>query len=67
MLLKIIIISVVIVAFFVLALGLKQWFNPKAKPIAHSCSFDSGETKENSDCASCEIKEQAHCTESKGK
>ena len=40
--LKIVIISLILVAFVVLALGIKLWFDPKAEFTVHSCAHDKG-------------------------
>lgn len=54
--LKLLIISLILVAFVVLALGIKLWFDPKAEFTAHSCSADKGDLDENGVCTNCQVK-----------
>lgn len=63
MILKVLIISVIIVAFAMLALGVKMLFNRNAEFTVHSCSFEGGERDENGACAKCRLKDLADCPE----
>ena len=53
--LKILIISLILVAFVVLALGIKLWFDPKAEFTVHSCAHDKGDLDENGFCSHCQM------------
>lgn len=55
--LKIIIISVILVAFVVLALGIKLWLDPGAEFTVHSCAHDKGDFDENGVCSHCQVKD----------
>ena len=65
MFLKVLIISVVIVAFTMLALGVKMLFNRNAEFTVHSCSLEDGDLDENGACAKCQLKDLADCPEKK--
>ncbi|RUT79603.1 hypothetical protein [Ancylomarina longa] len=56
MFLKILIISVILVAIVVLALGIKMLFDPKAKFTAHSCHLDDKSNNEGG-CSHCDLTE----------
>ena len=60
--LKLLIISVILVAFVVLALGIKLWIDPKAEFTAHSCSAEKGDLDENGYCSNCHVKDAGHST-----
>ncbi|GET33713.1 hypothetical protein PbJCM13498_25760 [Prolixibacter bellariivorans] len=59
MFLKIFLISIVLVAIVMLALGVKMLFDPKATFEAHSCSMDPNDSSEG--CAACQVKEITDC------
>lgn len=64
MFLKLLIVSVILVAFTMLALGVKLLFNKEATFTEHACAMEDGDlNKIGSGCSSCEIKEIANCTE----
>lgn len=63
MFLKVLIISIVLVAFVMIALGVKLFFDPKAEFTAHSCALEDGSLDENGACAKCQIKDLANCPE----
>lgn len=63
MFLKLLMVSVIIVAFTILALGVKLLFNRVVILTEHACSMEDGELNDNGDCSGCEIKELANCTE----
>jgi len=62
MILKTIIISVILVAIVMLALGVKLLFDKKATFTAHShsCALDDGELSEDGVCMKCELKSKNH-------
>ena len=61
--LKVIIISLILVAFVVLALGIKLLFDPKAEFTVHSCALDNGDLDKDGACMKCQIKDLADCPE----
>lgn len=61
MFLKILILSVILVAFTMLALGVKLLFNREATFTEHACAMEDGELNKIGGCAGCEIKELANC------
>jgi hypothetical protein len=63
MFLKLLIISLVLMAFVVLALGVKLWFDPNAEFSSHSCALDNGELDETGACSKCQLKELTNCPE----
>jgi hypothetical protein len=63
MLLKVLIISVILVAFIILALGVKIWFDPNAEFTAHSCAFDDNDSNRDDACAMCHMKDLTDCPE----
>ncbi|NQU80333.1 MAG: hypothetical protein HQ543_02290 [Bacteroidetes bacterium] len=63
MFLKILILSVILVAFTMLALGVKLLFNRDATFTAHAYAMEDGELNKGGGCAGCEIKELANCAE----
>lgn len=65
MFLKILIISIILVAIIMLALGVKLLFNPDAKFEAHSCALDGGELDSEGACSNCHIRDLADCPEKK--
>ena len=66
MFIKVLIISVILVAIVMLALGVKLLFNPKAEFSGHTCAFDFQEgLDENNACSKCQLKDLADCPENK--
>lgn len=53
MYIKLLIISVILIAFVFLALGVKLLFDPDAEFTSHSCSFDSSNPDEDGVCSGC--------------
>ncbi len=51
------------VAFTMLALGIKMLFNKDATFTVHSCSLEDGNLNEAGGCASCGIQEMTNCPE----
>jgi hypothetical protein len=65
MLLATIIISIVLVAFIMLALGIKLIFNRDAEFIVHSCALEDGKPDKDGACSLCHLKDLADCPEIK--
>ena len=65
MFIKVLIISVILVAFVVLALGVKLWFDPKAEFSSHSCALESENPDEVGVCSKCQLQDLANCPEKK--
>ena len=65
MFIKILIISVILVAIIMLALGVKLLVNPNAEFTAHSCALEDGTPDENGACYKCQLKDLANCPEKK--
>ncbi len=63
MFLKTLIISVILVAFVMLALGVKLLFDKNATFTAHSCALDDGELNNDGVCTKCELKDMDDCPE----
>lgn len=59
------IISVILVAIVMLALGVKLLFNKDAEFTAHSCALDDGTSDKNEACSKCELKDLVDCAENK--
>nr|WP_321409121.1 hypothetical protein [uncultured Carboxylicivirga sp.] len=62
---KILIISVILVAFVMLALGVKLLFNSKADLTAHSCPLEDNDTNSDDACSKCQVKDLVDCPEKK--
>jgi hypothetical protein len=65
MFVKLIIISVILVAIILLILGIKLLFDPDAEFSVHSCALDDGELDENGACSKCQLKDLVDCPEKK--
>ena len=63
MFIKILIISIILVAIIMLALGIKLWFNPDAEFTVHSCALEDGTLDKDGACLKCQIKDLADCPE----
>ena len=63
MFLKILILSIILVAFTMLALSVKLLFNREATFNEHACAAEDGELNKIGGCAACEIQELANCSE----
>ena len=59
------IISVIFVAFFMLAFGVKLLFNKDAEIKAHSCALEEVTSDKNEACSKCELKDLMDCPENK--
>lgn len=59
------IISVILIAIIMLALGVKLLFNKDAEFTAHSCALDDGTSDENEACSKCDLKDLVNCPENK--
>lgn len=60
---KVLILTVFLVAFTMLALGVKLLFNKKPSFSEHACAMEDEKLNEAGDCAGCEIKELVDCSE----
>ena len=65
MFLKLLIISVVLVAIVMIALGIKLWLNPNAEFTVHSCALEDGNPDEEGICYKCQLKDLSDCPEKK--
>jgi hypothetical protein len=65
MIIKVLIISVILLAFVILALGVKIWFDPDAEFSLHSCALDSDKLNEDGACSKCQLVDLADCPEKK--
>jgi len=63
MLIKLIIVSIILVAIVMLALGVKLLFDKNAEFKSHSCALNDDEHPANETCAKCQLKDFAQCTE----
>ena len=59
------IISVILIAIIMLALGVKLLFNKDAEFTEHSCALDVGNSDMNEACSRCELKDLVDCPENK--
>lgn len=62
MFLKLFIVSVILVAFTMLALGVKLLFDKDATFTHHSCALEDEKLNNVGGCLSCQIKDIANCT-----
>lgn len=69
MILKTILISVILVAIVMLALGIKMLFDKNAKFTVHSCSLESDDFNNDGTCYQCQLREpdSENCPEIQGK
>ena len=65
MLLKVIIISIVLVAIILLSLGIKLLTDPNAEFTVHSCALEDGNLNEDGACSKCQIKDLQFCPENR--
>ena len=65
MYLKLLFLSVIIVAVIMLALGIKLIFDKDARFEAHSCALEGGPLDETGACAGCQLRDLANCPENK--
>lgn len=63
MVLKVFLVALVVVAILFIGLKLKQFFDPKSKPVGESCALETGELNEDDACAKCKIKDLVNCPE----
>jgi hypothetical protein len=63
MFIKLFILSIILVAIIMLALGVKLLFNPNAEFTAHSCALNGGELDKEGACSKCQLKDLADCPE----
>ncbi len=65
MFIKLLIISAVLIALIMLALGLKLLFDPDAEFTAHSCALENGSLNKDGTCSGCRLKDPVECPENK--
>lgn len=63
MFIKLFIVSVIMVAIVMLALGIKMLFDPDAEFTSHSCKLDEENSNSDSGCSICQLKNLADCSE----
>ena len=63
MFIKLLIISIILVAIVMLALGIKMWFDPDAEFTSHSCKLNDENANSDSGCFKCQLKDLADCPE----
>lgn len=63
MYIKLLIISVILVAFIILALSIRLWFDPDAEILSHSCAFEGGDPEKDLKCSVCGLKDLVDCPE----
>ena len=63
MFLKILIVTIILVAFTMLSLGVKLLFDKDATFTYHSCSLDDGNLNKTGGCTGCGIQEVTNCPE----
>lgn len=63
MFIKLFIISVIVVAFVMLSLGLRKLFDKDADFVVPSCGLQEGSFDDNGYCMKCQLKDTADCPE----
>ncbi len=63
MFIKVIVISIILVAIVMLALGIKMLFDPDAEFTLHSCNLEEENSNSISGCSKCQLKDLADCPE----
>lgn len=63
MFVKLMIISVILVAIIMLLFGLKLCFDPGSEFTLHSCAFEDGSPDKEGTCSKCQLKDIANCKE----
>ena len=63
MILNTIIITVILVAFVMMALGIKMLFDKNAEFNIHSCFLEHGDINDERTCYQCQIKNSEECPE----
>jgi hypothetical protein len=65
MILKTLIVTIILVTFVILALGIKMLFDRNAKFTVHSCSLENGEINNEGTCYQCQQRDpdSVHCPE----
>ena len=61
MFLKVIIISVILVALIMLTLGIKLLFDPHAEFSSHSCALEDGSLDKTGVCSNCRLSDTSNC------
>lgn len=55
------IISVILVAIVMLALGIKLWLDPDAEFSVHSCALEDGSPDKDGTCSQCQLENLSNC------
>ena len=63
--LKLLLLSIILVAFVMVALSVKLFFDKDAEFTTHSCGGENKDSNDADGCTSCEIKEVASCSKNK--
>ena len=67
MFLATLIISIILVAIIMLALGLKMLFDKNAEFTVHSCALEDNDSlNKDLTCSKCQLRDLADCPENKG-
>ena len=61
MIVKTVIITIILVAIIMIALGVKLLFDKNAEFTVHSCSLESGNTDQEGACYKCHEKDTGNC------
>ncbi len=65
MFLKVLIISIILVAVILLALAVKMLFDPNAEFTVHSCALENSDLNKDGACYKCQLKDLANCPENR--
>ncbi len=63
MILKLLLISVVLIALMVLAFGIRLLFEPGSEFPAHSCALENGQLNKDGVCSACHVTKLTDCRE----
>lgn len=63
MYLHLFIVTLILVAFTMLALGVKLFFDKDAEFTGHSCALEDSELNKVGSCSGCQVKELTQCSE----
>jgi len=63
MFVKLLIISIILMAFVVLALGVKMILDPGSGQSSHKCVLEDSGVEEIGSCSACQLKELTECAE----
>jgi len=63
MIIKLLLISVVLIALMVMAFGIKLLLEPGSEFPAHSCALENGQLNEEGTCSACHVTKLTDCRE----